>query len=103
MRVYACISVCMTEPKPTPFNIKLDQDDRERLERIRIDLGLRSHADAIRALIRGWAGPAQKPPQLGPVLGPLTGRVPDPSEKPSVSVPLAGTFDRKPMQKGTKK
>lgn len=41
----------MTEPKPKPFNIKLSDEDRAALERIRAARGLRSSAEALRDLI----------------------------------------------------
>ncbi len=40
-----------TETKP--FNIKLTEDERTRLEEHRVALGLRSHADVIRHWIAG--------------------------------------------------
>lgn len=34
-----------------PFNMKLSDDDRARLERLRIALGLRSHAEVVRSAL----------------------------------------------------
>lgn len=46
VRVCACISVCMK-----PFNIKLTDEHRAKLEAYRAARGLRSEADAVRDLI----------------------------------------------------
>lgn len=45
------------ETKPKPFNVKLSDDDRAKLEAYRAKHGLRSEADAVRHLIDAASGP----------------------------------------------
>jgi hypothetical protein len=91
----------------------LTDDDREALERIRVELGARSHAEALRLLIRRGVTSGVTPRPN------LTQRPAKPPAKaveaanraireaqanpPSVAVPFAGNLERKPMQKGSKK
>ncbi len=45
-----------------PFNIKLTDEDRAALERVRIRMGLRSHAETLRALISKADGAGEAEP-----------------------------------------
>lgn len=45
------------ETKPKPFNVKLSDDYRAKLEAYRAKHGLRSEADAVRHLIDAASGP----------------------------------------------
>ena len=88
----------------------LTDDDLATLERLRAKHGLRSHAETLRALIRGEVIPGliemPEPAQVVEIT-PLPKDAPrfikgeiEPARSPSV--PLAGTFERKPMQKTPK-
>lgn len=85
----------------------LTDEERAALERVRAARGYRSHAETLRALVR-WAdeepegGPsAVRPSRLGKTAHLLT-PADFAREAKSLSVPLAGTFERKPMQKRKK-
>lgn len=89
----------------------LTDDDRDALERIRVELGARSHAEVIRRLIRSSdpSSPSRGMPAgslmsaaIRPKLTPKPGKpaAGNPATAaPSASVPFAGNITRKPMQK----
>lgn len=54
----------------TPFNVMLSDEDRAHLEKHRVRMGLRSHGEAIRALI----SPARSAPMIEDIV--LRGREP---------------------------
>jgi hypothetical protein len=84
----------------------LTDEDRALLEAHRIRMGKRSHAEALRALIRG-PGPSRAAEKIAAGLADATqiakGAADPATYKSTVTVPLAGTFTRKPYQKGRKK
>lgn len=95
--------------KPKRMIFDLTDDDREALERIRVEFGARSHAEVIRRLIRSSdpASPNRGVP-AGSLMSALRPKAAKPAAKPSepapsASVPFAGNLTRRPMQKGGKK
>jgi hypothetical protein len=56
--------------KPKRMIFDLTDDDREALERIRVELGARSHAEALRLLIRKGGAPDDPPAPVRPKLTP---------------------------------
>ena len=105
------------------FIVTLSDEERAALERVRAKLGQRSHADTVRLLVKqadSQVSPAEAALELQR-LSPAGDRINMPSAQTRaleqavkndvreqaganrVAVPLAGTFERKPMQKGRSK
>lgn len=87
----------MVQPKKPPVSIRLPDETRAAVEQYAMSRGIPRNAAYVELIQRGLkvatgaGSPVSKPPRA-PV-----------APKVSVNVPLAGTFERKPYQKGQKK
>jgi hypothetical protein len=92
----------MVQPKTPPLSVRLGEVRTAQIDAYAVKYGLTRHAAVLELIDLGLHGPTWVASQR-PTPKPLPGSAAAAKKAVTATVPLAGTFERKPYQKGQKR